>query len=476
MTNAKKTKQIIVGKDVTLILHISIFLLLCFFALVFAVDFSVYFVLLSFLFLSIFLEKAYRNHKWKMFVNVRVLFLVFLFLYTNFYPIFYVYFNLDLPIPVNVSLFAVRTATILGNISICTAILLLHFIEKKDSQKRLIINLEAKLKKIKPGPLFFIIEFIAAVYIIYYIFQIISSNAIGIMLSGVDRVQFDQTFQIWTHFLFDYIVVAYACFIILMCSKRFFLRQKISRMMYLRLALCALYYGFSTFLGHRRLLMYVLIFTLICVLIFSKRIQKRYVIGSVAGLALFVSVGYLRNVGFSFSNIFSPIAFFSALGEFMIPINTLYYFIDNPPDVMFGASYLMTPLVLIPSGIWNNKPDLLAVRFADLMGGTMGYGYSPLTEAFINFSYLGFFLFPIILFIIIIAVEKSVSVHPMFYLMFLIQCMNFNRGEFSAVFIEAAIMCGALCLMCAGGLKKKRSKIFSSKGGKNAVFNCYDSR
>lgn len=122
--------------------------------------------------------------------------------------------------------------------------------------------------------------------------------------------------------------------------------------------------------------------------------------------------------------------------EFVYPFYTLSFsvqsWLDNAFSPLFGLSIFVYPiLIFIPRVIFPMKPNSLAMDFVmDNFGGGMGYAYSPVTEAFVNFGLLG----PFIVFLLIgIIVARFTSIKDQrFNYLFFTMIPDFCRGEISA--------------------------------------------
>ena len=79
--------------------------------------------------------------------------------------------------------------------------------------------------------------------------------------------------------------------------------------------------------------------------------------------------------------------------EFRYPFETLAFYVEFPPELQFGQTYLLRfPQYLIPRALWQGKPHSLSEEFLrDLVGTTnfQGFAYSPAMEVFINFGWIG---------------------------------------------------------------------------------------
>ena len=79
--------------------------------------------------------------------------------------------------------------------------------------------------------------------------------------------------------------------------------------------------------------------------------------------------------------------------EFSYPVRTLVYYVNNDKhDLGLGKTYLMFPLLFIPRNIWADKPKSLGTQFVIDAFGTddyQGFAFTPNTESFLNFGYIG---------------------------------------------------------------------------------------
>ncbi|MDQ3244249.1 MAG: hypothetical protein M3Q09_11010 [Gemmatimonadota bacterium] len=129
--------------------------------------------------------------------------------------------------------------------------------------------------------------------------------------------------------------------------------------------------------------------------------------------------------------------------EFITPVQTLmHYSTDNFPPLEWGWTYLTAPWLFIPRVFWRSKPESLSIKFLlDAFGSTqtIGFAYTPVTEAFINFSWVGPFIVLSILSVGSIWLIRNVNAHPGFYFIVFAMMLDFNRGEFSGSFY--AVVC-----------------------------------
>lgn len=133
--------------------------------------------------------------------------------------------------------------------------------------------------------------------------------------------------------------------------------------------------------------------------------------------------------------------------EFNGPFHSLTETINKPSSWRLGGTYWGAALSVLPSKMYpGEKPDGLAVDFAkqvwlenpDKEG--VGYGYSPVAEAYTNYSFIGI---PVIFFLMALLWHWVGSLRfrgvngMLFYLILVPQCLNGNRYSTDAVFQEA---------------------------------------
>jgi hypothetical protein len=90
--------------------------------------------------------------------------------------------------------------------------------------------------------------------------------------------------------------------------------------------------------------------------------------------------------------------------EFAGPYYSLVYNVDNPPKLRWGKSYLEGLLYFLPKQLYpGRKPTPIGNEFAQEIHShfatayfpVSGWGYSPVAEAYVNFSWTGVVIVPI---------------------------------------------------------------------------------
>lgn len=123
--------------------------------------------------------------------------------------------------------------------------------------------------------------------------------------------------------------------------------------------------------------------------------------------------------------------------EFVTPIQTLMYYVISGRPLRWGWTYLSAPLLFIPRAIWPGKPESLSVQFLrDAFGYTslQGYAYTPVTEAFINFGWVGPFVIFALLSWLMVKLVRNADAHPGLYFISFALAVDFNRGDMGGMF------------------------------------------
>ncbi|SHF72125.1 oligosaccharide repeat unit polymerase [Caldanaerobius fijiensis DSM 17918] len=134
--------------------------------------------------------------------------------------------------------------------------------------------------------------------------------------------------------------------------------------------------------------------------------------------------------------------------EFAGPYFTLLYSIENRSKLLYGSSYVNSIANILPRSLYPGpKPPTIAQDFALFIHNSymsnfpfvIGWGYSPVAEAYNNFGLFGIFIIFIIYGLILsfIRVFKRKGLFGiLIYSMILPELMNFNRIDFSSILQE----------------------------------------
>lgn len=123
--------------------------------------------------------------------------------------------------------------------------------------------------------------------------------------------------------------------------------------------------------------------------------------------------------------------------EFIYPQQTTYYTMEASPEYRLGYTYTILPIqIAIPRAIYPNKPQTLGTEFiTNILKTRQGYAYTPITEAFLNFGYVGpFVVFYLLALFLNKLVKESKSRGVSFkYMIIFAYSFDFCRSEFSSV-------------------------------------------
>jgi len=175
------------------------------------------------------------------------------------------------------------------------------------------------------------------------------------------------------------------------------------------------------------------------------------IIGFLA-FAAFTAIGIVRQVirDPSVLTRFNPVEILVTQNEFVSPIYTLMHYVNVDRPLRWGITYLSAPTLFIPRAIWPSKPESLSLQFMrDAFGttGLMGFAYTPITEAFLNFWYVGPFIVFTILSLALVKLVKNADAHPGLYFVAFALVVDFNRGDWGGTFYSLTVVGGAYWFM-----------------------------
>ena len=132
-----------------------------------------------------------------------------------------------------------------------------------------------------------------------------------------------------------------------------------------------------------------------------------------------------------------------ASNEFVYPIQTTAYIINDSWNLRFGMTYIILPLqILIPRFIYPNKPSTLGGEFIEKTFGDnyMGFAYTPVSEAYLNFGVIGpFIMMSILAYIFTLIIKKGHNGLGFYYFLLYSFVFDFCRGDFSSIFYALLI-------------------------------------
>ncbi len=145
-----------------------------------------------------------------------------------------------------------------------------------------------------------------------------------------------------------------------------------------------------------------------------------------------------------------PMTILVTQSEFVSPIQTLIYYVAKPHPLRLGWTYIAAPLLFIPRAFWPGKPESLSLQFMrDAFGSTemMGYAYTPVTEAVLNFGVVGPAIFFGVLSILLVKLVKDADLRPGLYFLCFSVVVDFNRGDVGGTFYQLVCMGAAFWFM-----------------------------
>ena len=215
----------------------------------------------------------------------------------------------------------------------------------------------------------------------------------------------------------------------------------------------ALFVAFQLTMGNRRDFLSMFVF-LVGVALTKRRaiIGAGTVVFGFLGFAAFMAVGVGRQIlsDPSLLTRYNPIELIVTQNEFVTPIYTLQHYVLNVRPLRWGSTYIGAPLQFIPRAVWPDKPESLSLQFMrDAFGSTnlIGFAYTPVTEAFLNFSWVGPFIVFAIISILLVKLVRNAHVHPGLYFVLFATVVDFHRGEFGLIFYALCFVGGAYLFM-----------------------------
>ncbi|MGI6285992.1 O-antigen polysaccharide polymerase Wzy [Neomoorella humiferrea] len=161
------------------------------------------------------------------------------------------------------------------------------------------------------------------------------------------------------------------------------------------------------------------------------------------------------------------------INEFGGPYFTLLYSIEKSSNPLYGSSYLSAIPNLLPRSLYpGEKPPTIAQDFAlhiyelytPSRESVIGWGYSPVAEAFNNFGIMGTpIVFIVITFIwaLVGQMQRYGTLGLLSFSLLLPQTLNMNRIDFSSSFMEAvySIFVGLIgyimCMILKGNFSRR---------------------
>jgi len=269
------------------------------------------------------------------------------------------------------------------------------------------------------------------VYLIAYQVPVFST------LGQFDRLEFFETInQVWV--VLTMAISLTACLII------YYFDEWNKKQFVFGLLLIVYYITLQLSLGNRRDFLPILLFSTSYFLTkyHSKLNAKVIIIGTVLFIGSFWLVQQ-RNNNLEYSRV-GAIQESFVNNEFVYPMQTLAYIIDDKWDLRYGYTYFVLPFqIAVPRYIYPNKPEDLGKEFVNKTfgEGSQGYAYTPVTEAYLNFGILGP-LFVFVLFSLAFSqLIRKFNFSSISFVYFLLYSFVFDfcRGTFATVIYQVLV-------------------------------------
>ena len=256
-------------------------------------------------------------------------------------------------------------------------------------------------------------------------------------LGQFDRFEFFATInQVWV--VLTMAISLTACLII------YYFDEWNKKQFIFGILLIVYYIALQLSLGNRRDFLPILLFSTSYFLTkyHSKLNAKVIIIGTVLFIGSFWLVQQ-RNNNLEYSRV-GAIQESFVNNEFVYPMQTLAYVIDDKWDLRYGYTYFVLPFqIAVPRYIYPNKPEDLGKEFVNKTfgEGSQGYAYTPVTEAYLNFGVLGP-LFVFVLFSLAFSqLIRKFNLSSISFVYFLLYSFVFDfcRGTFATVIYQVLV-------------------------------------
>lgn len=401
-------------------------------------------VLIDFVTLFFFYLFVLRIQGYVALFEITNVFAFFFFLYTMSYPFLaHTLKVLNYQI-LDVSYESVLTGSFLSSTALSIYLIINTLLLKKSNAEKYINSFSENLKKINLNNGFYVVDIFSCLMALYYVCNFINSGGLGLI--GKDRFTISETIREGNFWLLKYYMVVYTGYVLVSLYNKvkfdYLSIIKVLKRDVHRLLIISIFWVFNIFAGSRRELIYVFLFMLVIYLLENKikKLSRKMKISLLITFLLTLLYGYIRNMSGNVTSINSQLLIINSLGDFLFPVQTLYYYIDHTSSLMYGASYFNIFLLLIPRKIWPEKPSGLAVNFVNEINSSIGYAFTPMTEAYLNFHYLSALIFPIIMVILVFFVKRIGKRKPVLYVLAFVEVVNINRAEISMFLLEVLIM------------------------------------
>ena len=353
--------------------------------------------------------------------DIRVIFIVTYSLYSLFCPLISLLgFDVFLStMPLTTFCFGLGLAGFnLGNILFPVKWVNISFVKNSVNYSLLLLLLLAEL-------------ILLTVYLIAYQVPVFST------LGQFDRLEFFETInQVW--------VVLTMAISLTSCLIIYYFDEWNRKQFIFGILLIVYYIALQLSLGNRRDFLPILLFSTSYFLTkyHSKLNAKIIIIGTIFFIGSFWLVQQ-RNNNLEYSRV-GAIQESFVNNEFVYPMQTLAYIIDDKWDLRYGYTYFVLPFqIAVPRYIYPNKPEDLGKEFVNKTfgEGSQGYAYTPITEAYLNFGILGP-LFVFVLFSLAFSqLIRKFNLSSISFVYFLLYSFVFDfcRGTFATVIYQVLV-------------------------------------
>ena len=256
-------------------------------------------------------------------------------------------------------------------------------------------------------------------------------------LGQFDRLEFFETInQVW--------VVLTMAISLTSCLIIYYFDEWNRKQFIFGILLIVYYIALQLSLGNRRDFLPILLFSTSYFLTkYHSKLNAKIII---IGIVFFVGSFWLvqqRNNDLEYSRV-GAIQESFVNNEFVYPMQTLAYIIDDKWDLRYGYTYFVLPFqIVVPRYIYPNKPEDLGKEFVNKTfgEGSQGYAYTPVTEAYLNFGILGplfvFLLFSLAFSQLIRKFNFS-SISFVYFLLYSF-VFDFCRGTFATIIYQVFV-------------------------------------
>lgn len=357
------------------------------------------------------------------FKDIRLVFVFVLLIYTTFYPLVVLMGFLYVPE------FLDTTVYLFG-----TSFTGLYLAFVLFPSKLIYLNPTTNIKRFRVNPVVFNTMFFG-LFIILLIKRGIPLVAASNELSRTEI--FETHSQLWVVLMM--MINASSIFII----RNFYRLNVLSKSVFI-LTTCSFILVHAQ-MGNRRDYLPIIL-SAICFYLFNKKVKINLKL-TVISIFLFIFsfwISISRNKSARSLSNSNKIELAISSNEFIYPIQTLLFVIRDNYDFRYGETYLFLPLqFIIPRAIYPSKPMGLGSELVvNSTGGGQGYAYTPTTEAYLNFGYIGPFVVFFFFGIFLINLVRSVSAQGnlIIYIIFYSLIFDFMRGDFASFTYQLLVM------------------------------------